>query len=87
MIKYEIYYNKVYKNSCNLIKEVRKGHYLHIDQVNKTLIIDNIQIAKLEEINQIRFLIHGYYQTINIAEPNAKIVSTNVEFPQMEGGE
>lgn len=87
MIKYEIYYNKVYKNSCNLIKEEIKGYYLHIDQVNKILLIDNIKIADLKEVNEIRFLVHGYYQNIHIAEPNTKIVSTNIEFPQKKGGE
>ena len=82
MIKYEIYYNKTYKNSCNMIKETIKGHYLHIDQVNKVAIIDNIEIAKLKEINEIRFLVNGYYQNIHIAQPNVKIISTNIECPE-----
>ena len=80
MIKFEIYYNKTYKNSCNLIKEIRKGHYLHIDQVNKIAIIDNVKVADLKDINEIRFLVNGYYQNIHIAEPNAKIVATDIEY-------
>ena len=48
MITYEVYFNKTYKNSCNLIRKDIKGHYLHIDQVNKVVLIDNIIIAKLE---------------------------------------
>lgn len=80
MITYEIYYNKTYKNSCNLIKEVKKGHYLDIDQFNKIALIDNIKIADLEDINEIRFLVSGYYQNIQIAEPNVKIKSTNIEY-------
>lgn len=80
MIKYEIYYNKTYKNSCNMIKEIKKGHYLHIDQVNKIVLIDNIKIADLKDINEIRFLVCGYYQNIHIAEPNAKIVATDIEY-------
>ena len=82
MIKYEIYYNKTYKNSCNLIKEIKKGHYLHIDQVNKIALIDNIKIADLKDINEIRFIVSGYYQNIHIAEPNAKIVATDIEYTE-----
>lgn len=81
MITYEIYFNKTYKNSCNLIRKDIKGHYLHIDQVNKVVLIDNVIIAKLEEVNEIRFLIRGYYQSIHIAEPNAKILSTDIPYP------
>ena len=80
MIKYEIYYNKTYKNSCNMIKEIKKGHYLHIDQVNKIVLIDNVKVADLKEINEIRFLVGGYYQNIHIAEPNAKIIATDIEY-------
>ena len=87
MNNYEIYYNKTYAHSCNLVKETRKGHYLYIDQVNECLVIDNIRIASLREINQIRFMVKGYYQTINVAEPNAKIIGTDIEMPQMKGGE
>jgi hypothetical protein len=80
MIKFEIYYNKTYKNSCNLIKEIKKGYYLYIDQVNKILLIDNVKIAELKEINQIKFLVNGYYQVINIAEPNTTIQGTDIEY-------
>ena len=80
MIKYEIYYNKTYKNSCNMIKEIKKGHYLYIDQVNKIALIDNVKVADLKDINEIRFLVCGYYQNIHIAEPNAQIVSTDIEY-------
>lgn len=81
MITYEVYFNKTYKNSCNLIRKDIKGHYLHIDQVNKVVLIDNIIIAKLEEVNEIRFLVKGYYQNIHIAEPTAKILSTDIPYP------
>ena len=81
MITYEIYFNKTYKNSCNLIRKDIKGHYLHIDQVNKVVLIDNIIIAKLEEVNEVRFLVRGYYQSIHIAEPTAKILSTDIPYP------
>lgn len=80
MIKFEIYYNKAYKHSCNLIKETKKGHQLYIDQVNKIALIDNIKVADLKDINEIRFLVGGYYQNIHIAEPNAKIVVTDIEY-------
>ena len=82
MNKYEIFYNKAYKGSCDLIKETFKGEYLYIDQVNKMLLIDNIAIAKLKDINQIRFLAKGYYQVINIAEPNVIITPTDIEMPK-----
>ena len=80
MIKFEIYYNKTYKNSCNLIKEIKKGHHLYIDQVNKIALIDNVKVADLKDINEIRFLVGGYYQNIHIAEPNAKIIATDIEY-------
>ena len=82
MIKFEIYYNKTYAHSCNLIKEIKKGHYLHIDQVNKIALIDNIKVANLKDINEIRFLVGGYYQTIHLAEPNAIITATDIEMPE-----
>ena len=80
MITYEIYFNKTYKNSCNLIRKDIKGHYLHIDQVNKVVIIDNVIIAKLEEVNEVRFLVKGYYQNIHIAGPDAKILPTDIPY-------
>lgn len=80
MIKFEIYYNKTYKHSCNLIKEIKKGHQLYIDQVNKIALIDNIKVADLKDINEIRFLVGGYYQSIHIAEPHTKIVATDIEY-------
>ena len=87
MIKFEIYYNKTYAHSCNLIKEEKNGHYLHIDQVNKIALIDNIKVADLKDINEIRFLVRGYYQNIHIAEPNAIITATDIEMPEKKGGE
>ena len=86
MIKFEIYYNKVYKHSCNLIKETKKGHYLTIDKANKIALIDNVKIADLKDINEIRFLVQGYYQNIDIAEPNVKLIATDIEMPS-KGGE
>ena len=65
-----------------MIKEVKKGHYLHIDQVNKIALIDNVKIADLKDINEIRFLVAGYYQNIHIAEPNAVITATDIEMPE-----
>ena len=79
MITFEIYYNKTYKNSCNLIKDTIKGHYLHIDQVNKIVLIDNKKVADLVDINEIRFIADGYYQNIHIAGPDAKLVATDIE--------
>ena len=78
MITYEVYFNKTYKNSCNLIRKDIKGNYLYIDQVNKAIIIDNIMIAKFEEVNEIRFLVKGYYQSIHIAGPHTKILPTDI---------
>ena len=80
MVTYEVYFNKTYKNSCNLIRKDTKGHYLHIDQVNKIVLIDNVKVADLKDINEIRFLVGGYYQNIHIAEPNAKIIATDIEY-------
>ena len=80
MVTYEVYFNKTYKNSCNLIRKDIKGHYLHIDQVNKIVLIDNVKVADLKDINEIRFLVGGYYQNIHMAEPNAKIIATDIEY-------
>ena len=80
MVTYEVYFNKTYKNSCNLIRKDIKWHYLHIDQVNKIVLIDNVKVADLKDINEIRFLVGGYYQNIHIAEPNAKIIATDIEY-------
>lgn len=84
-MKYELFYNATYKNSCNLIKKTIKGNYLYIDKVNDILLIDNKQVAKLNELDSIRFVVYGYYQTINIASPNTKIKATNIEYKK--GGE
>ena len=35
-----------------------------------------------EEVNEIRFLVKGYYQVINIAEPNVIIPPTDIEMPK-----
>ena len=80
MVTFEIYYNKTYKHTCNLVNETKKGHYLYIDQVNKIALIDNIKVADLKDINYIRFLVGGYYQVIHIAEPTAKIIATDIEY-------
>ena len=47
-------------------KQIVKGKYLYIDNVNNLLLIDNIIIDKLENISFIRFLAYGYYQTIHM---------------------
>ena len=80
MVTYEVYFNKTYKNSCNLIRKDIKAPFLHIDQVNKIVLIDNVKVADLKDINEIRFLVGGYYQNIHIAEPNAKIIATDIEY-------
>lgn len=67
MITYEIFYNKVYKGSCNLVKETKKGRYVVVDKSSNYLLIDNIRIAPLNEINTVRFLVNEYYQTIEVA--------------------
>ena len=66
MNKYELYYKEVEPNSINHKCKIVKGAYLYIDQVNKLLLIDNIIIEKLDNLTQIRFLMKGYYQVINL---------------------
>lgn len=80
MIKYELYYNATYKNSCNLIKKVIKGNDLYINRIHNIILIDNKKVATFKELNSIRFLIGGYYQSINIASPKTKIKATNIEY-------
>ena len=66
MNKYELYYKEYMPNSINAKSKIVKGRYLYIDKVNNVLLIDNVIIESLENLSQIRFLIKGYYQTINI---------------------
>jgi hypothetical protein len=66
MNKYELYYKEYMPNSINAKSKIVKGKYLYIDKVNNVLLIDNVIIENLENLSQIRFLIKGYYQTINI---------------------
>lgn len=83
-MKYEVTFNATYKNSCNLIQKTIKGNQLYIDKVNDMLLIDNVKVADLQEVNQIKFLVNGYYQVVNVASPYAKIKATDIE---MKGGE
>ena len=66
MNKYELYYKEYMPNSINAKSKIVKGRYLYIDKVNNVLLIDNVIIENLENLSQIRFLVKGYYQTINI---------------------
>lgn len=79
MLKYEVFYNKTYKNSCDLVQEIKRGRYLYIDKVNDIILIDNVKIADLEEVNCIKFLVNGYYQVIYIASPHTKIIPTEIQ--------
>ena len=83
MIKYEITFNKTYAHSCNLISKVVKGNDLHIDNNMKVVLINNVEVAKYNEINNIRFMVNGYYQTIEV-NPNGIIEPTDII---MKGGE
>ena len=83
-MKYEVFYNKLYAHSCNLIQKTVKGSQLYIDKVNNILLIDNCKVADLKEVNQIRFLVNGYYQVINVASPYVKLEATDIEYPTKE---
>ena len=83
MIKYEITFNKTYAHSCHLISKVVKGNDLYIDNNMKVVVINNVEVAKYNEINNIRFMVNGYYQTIEV-NPNGIIEPTDII---MKGGE
>lgn len=78
MVKYIIYYNKTYKNTCNLITEERKGHYLVI--TNNGVLIDGLGVANRAEVHSIEFLVNGYKQVFEV-NPNGKIEATDIEYP------
>ena len=80
MIEFVIYYNKVYKHTCNLIDKKIKGHYIHISKDLNEIHIDNVKVATYEEVNSVEFLVKGYKQRID-CNSKGKIYSTNIEIP------
>lgn len=84
MIEFVLYYNKVYKHTCNLITKKVKGHYIYISKDLNEVYIDNVKVATYEELNQITFMVKGYKQTID-CNSKGKIYSTNIEMPIKKG--
>lgn len=62
MIKFELFYKKYVEKSINLEKKEIKGKYINITKEN--VIIDNIIVAKVEELHSIDFMINGYTNII-----------------------
>lgn len=85
MIEFVLYYNKVYKHTCNLITKKVKGHYIYISKDLNEICIDNVKVATYEELNQITFMVKGYKQIID-CNNNGTIYSTDIE-KQLKGGE
>lgn len=84
MIEFVIYYNKVYKHTCNLIDKKIKGHYISISQALNEIHIDNVKVATYEEVNSVEFLVKGYKQKID-CNSKGKIYSTDIEMPAYKG--
>ena len=84
MIEFVLYYNKVYKHTCNLITKKVKGHYIYISKDLNEVYIDNIKVATYEELNQITFMVKGYKQIID-CNSKGKIYSTDIEMPTYKG--
>lgn len=84
MIEFVLYYNKVYKHTCNLITKKVKGHYIYISKDLNEVYIDNVKVATYEELNQITFMVKGYKQIID-CNSKGKIYSTDIEMPAYEG--
>ena len=84
MIEFVLYYNKVYKHTCNLITKKVKGHYIYISKDLNEVYIDNVKVATYEELNQITFMVKGYKQIID-CNSKGKIYSTDIEVPAYEG--
>lgn len=84
MIEFVLYYNKVYKHTCNLITKKVKGHYIYISKDLNEVYIDNIKVATYEELNQITFMVKGYKQIID-CNSKGKIYSTDIEMPAYKG--
>ncbi len=83
MITFNIILNKTYKNTKCLITEKVKGNYITVDHNLKIILIDNIQIELWDEIHEVRFMVDGYYQIININQ-TGKIEATDIEFNSKE---
>lgn len=84
MIEFVLYYNKVYKHTCNLITKKVKGHYIYISKDLNEVYIDNVKVATYEELNQITFMVKGYKQIID-CNSKGKIHSTDIEMPAYKG--
>lgn len=80
MIEFVLYYNKVYKHTCNLITKKVKGHYIYISKDLNEVYIDNVKVATYEELNQITFMVKGYKQIID-CNSKGEIYSTDIEMP------
>lgn len=84
MIEFVLYYNKVYKHTCNLITKKVKGHHIYISKDLNEVYIDNVKVATYEELNQITFMVKGYKQIID-CNSKGKIYSTDIEMPAYKG--
>lgn len=62
MINFELYYKKTEPKTANLVHHTVKGLYININKEN--VIIDNIIVAKVEELHSIDFIVRGYKNTI-----------------------
>ena len=80
MVEFILYYNKVYKHTCNLITKKVKGHYIYINKDLNEVYIDNVKVATYEELNQITFMVKGYKQIID-CNSKGTIYSMDIEMP------
>lgn len=62
MINFKLYYKRTIPNTANLEKKEIKGLYININKEN--VIIDNIVVAKVEELHSIDFIVRGYNNVI-----------------------
>lgn len=62
MINFDLYYKKCVKGTANLEKKRVKGLYISIDKEN--VIIDNIIVAKVEDLHSVDFIVRGYKNVI-----------------------
>ena len=62
MINFKLYYKKTIPNTANLVEKTIKGLYININKEN--VIIDNIIVAKVEELHSVDFIVRGYKNVI-----------------------
>lgn len=61
---FKLFYKKTIPGTANMeVKEI-KGHYITIETYLNRVLIDNIEVASVNELHSIDFIINGYKNVI-----------------------